>query len=85
MEYQELSTKVGGSISNGVSLGRGKVYLRLGLEDDLESLILKLQNMYYLPKSLDNLVSLRLLNNSDIFHNNKHKNLYQITSKKLLA
>ena len=41
--------------------------------------------MYYLPNSLCNLVSLGLLNNNGIFHNNEHKNLYQITSKRILA
>ena len=75
-EYQELSIKVGGSTSDGVSLGRREVRLRLGLEDDSEGLILNLQNVYYLPNSPCNLVSLGLLNNSGIFHNNKHENLY---------
>lgn len=42
MEYQELSTKVDGFTSDGVSLRRGKICLRLGLEDDLEGLIFNL-------------------------------------------
>ena len=84
-EYQERPTKVGGSTSDGVSPERGKVRLRLGLEDDSEGLILNLQNVYYLPNSPCNLVSLGLLNNSGIFHNNEHENLYQITSKRVLA
>ena len=85
MEYQERPTKVGGSTSDGVSPGRRKVCLRLGLEDDLEGLIFNFQNVYYLPNSSCNLVSLGLLNNSGIFYNNKLKNLYQITSKRGLA
>ena len=76
MEYQERSTKVGGSTSDGVSPGRGKVCLRLGLEDDSEGLLLNLQNVYYLPNSPCNLVSLGLLNNSGIFYNNEFENLY---------
>ena len=84
-EYKKYLTKVGRSTSNRVLLRRKKVCLRLGLKDNLKSLILKLQNVYYLPNSLCNLVSLRLLNNSGIFHNNEHKNLYQITFKKILA
>ena len=68
-----------------MSPGRGKVRLRLALEDDSEGLIFNLQNVYYLPNSPCNLVSLGLLNNSGIFHNNEHENLYQITSKRVLA
>lgn len=84
-EYQKRPTKVGRSTSDGMSPERGKVCLRLGLKDNSKGLILNLQNVYYLPNSLCNLVSLRLLNNNSIFYNNKHKNLYQITSKKILA
>ena len=84
-EYQERPTKVGGSTSDGMSPGRRKVCLRLGLEDDLEDLILNLQNVYYLPNTPCNLVSLGLLNNNGIFHNNEYKNLYQITSKRVIA
>lgn len=83
--YQERPTKVGGSTSYGVSPGRGRVRLRLGLEDGSEGLILNLENVYYLPNSPCNLVSLGLLNNSGIFHDNEHQNLYQVTTKRVLA
>ena len=85
MEYQERPTKVGGSTSDGMLPGRRKICLRLGLEDNSEGLILNFQNVYYLPNSFYNLVSLGLLNNSGIFYNNKLENLYQITSKRVLA
>lgn len=84
-EFQERPTKVGGSTSDGVSPGRGTVRLRLGLEDGLEGLILNLKNVYYLLNSPCNLVSLGLLNNSGIFHNNERKNLYEVISKRVLA
>ena len=84
-EYREHSTKVGGSTFNGVSPRRGKIQLRLGLENNSEGLILNLQNVYYLPNSPCNLVNLGLLNNSGIYHDNKHENLYQIGSRKVLA
>ena len=84
-EYREHPTKVGGSTSDGVSPGRGKIRLRLGLEDDSEGLILNLQNVYCLPYSPCNLVSLGLLNNSGIYHDNEHENFYQIGSRKVLA
>ena len=85
MKYQKRPIKVSRSTSDRVLPGRGKVCLKLGLEDDSKGLILNLQNVYYLPNSPGNLVSLGLLNNSGIFYNNKLKNLYQITSKRVLA
>ena len=77
-EYRERPTKIGGSISDGVSPGRGKIRLRLALKDDSERLIPNLQNIYYVPNSLCNLVSLGLLNESGIYHDNKNEILYQV-------
>ena len=74
--YQNQPTKVGGLISDKMSLRREIVCLRLGLKDRLESFIFNLNNVYYLPNSFYSLVSLRFLNNSKIFHNNKFKNFY---------
>ncbi len=62
-----------GSTSDGSSPGRGKIRLRLGLEDDSEGVILNLRNVYYLPSSPCNLVSLGLLNDSGIFHDNRNE------------
>ena len=84
-EYKEQPTSVGGSMSNGVSPGRGKVRLYLGLEDSCEELVLNLQNVYYLPNSPCNLVNLGLLNDSGIYHNNKWETLYHVKSKRVLA
>ena len=72
-------------MSNEVSPGRGKICLHLSLKDNSEGLILKLQSIYYLPNSPCNLVSLGLLNNSEIYHINKRKTLYHVESKKVLA
>lgn len=82
--YDKL-TRIGGSISDGFSPGRGKIRLRLGLEDNTEGLILNLQNVYYLPSSPCNLVSLGLLNDSGIFHDNENEKLYQLGRKRILA
>ena len=64
---------------------RDKIWLRLGLEDDSECLILNLYNVYYLLNNLCNLVNLGLFNNSDIYYNNKNENLNKINSKKILV
>lgn len=84
-DYQEYLIKIGRSIFNRVLLERNKIWLRLGLENNLKDLILNFYNVYYLSNSLCNLVSLGSFNNSGIYHNNKNKNLYEINSKKILA
>ena len=81
----EQPTKIGGSISDGISPGRGKIRLRLSLKDGSEGLILNLQNIYYLPKSPCNLVSLGLLNDSGIYHDNENKTLYEVNTRQTLA
>lgn len=66
-------------------LGEERFDSGLGLEDNSEGLILNLRNFYYLPNSPCNLVSLGLLNDSGIYHDNEHETLYQVKSKKVLA
>lgn len=85
IDYQELLTHIGGSISNGISPGRGKVKLYLSLKDGSKGLVLNLLDTFYLPNSPCNLVSLACLNNSRIFYNNKNKNLYHIKTRQILA
>lgn len=58
---------------------------RLALRDDSEGLVLNLRNVYYLPSSPCNLVSLALLNNNGIFHDNEHETQYQVQTKRVLA
>lgn len=84
-EYRERPTGVGGSTSNGTSPGRGKIRLRLALENDSEGLILDLNDVYYLPNSPCNLVSLARLNDSDIYHNNENEMLYHLKTRRVLA
>lgn len=67
-----------------VSPGREKVRLRLA-NDNEDRVILNLKNVYYLPSSLSNLVSLTLLNNHGIYYNNKKERLYEKSSRKILA
>lgn len=83
--YQELPIRIGGSTSDGVSLGRERVRLWLALKDGIEGLFLNLQNVYYLLNSPCNMVSLSLLNSNGIFHNNENETLYQVKSKQTLA
>ena len=84
-EYYEKPTRIEGSIEDSLSPGKGRIRLRLGLEDGSEGIILNLRNVYYLPSSPCNLVSLGLLNDSGIFHDNGNETLYQLGSNRVLA
>lgn len=83
--FVENLTKVGGSNSNSILLGRGKVIIRLGLKDGTEGLVLILTNVLYLPNSPFNLVGLSLLNNAKIYYHNKDQILYNLEIWKTLA
>ena len=85
IEYRTHPTKIGGSTSDRISPGRGKIRLRLALKDGFEGLILNLQNMFYFPNSPCNLLSLGLLNNSGIYYDNENETLYKIHSRQILA
>ncbi len=84
-EYIEKPTRVGGSTANGVSLGRRKVKIRLAKKDGSKSLVLTLTNVFYLPNSPSNLISLGLLNDTGIYHHNKDQTLFDQSSKKILT
>lgn len=84
-EYHEKPTKIGGSTANDFSPGRGRIRLWLGLEDGSERMILNLRNVYYLPSSPCNLVSLGLLNDSGIFLDNGNVTFYQLRSNRVLT
>ena len=84
-DYYERPTRIGCSTSDGISPGRGKVQLRLSLENGLKGAILDLKNVYYLPSSPSNLVSLGLLNDHDIYHKNEDETLNDRKTKDVLA
>ena len=67
MDFAERPTRGGRSTSDGVSLGRETVRIRLVLEDGSEGIILNLWNIFYLPNSPSNLISLSLLNDAGIY------------------
>lgn len=85
MRYQELSIKIGSSISDRIFLNSWNVQFRLALENSLKGLVLNLQNVFYLFNISYNLVSLDLLHNSWIFSNVKVEILYQIKIRKPLT
>lgn len=83
--FIEKPIRVGGSTTDGVSPSRGIVWIRLVLEDEWEGVILNLRNVFYLPNSPFNLVSLSFLNDNNIFYDNEHHTLYNKTSQRPLA
>lgn len=84
-EFYDRPTRIGGSTSDGVSPGRGKVRLRLSQNDGTEGIILDLKDEFFLLSSQCNLVSLALLNNHSIFHDNENETLYNLETKEVLA
>ena len=76
----ENPIKVGGSILDGISLSQGKVKIRLALKNGIKELILTLTNVFYLLNSSSNLISLWLLNDVGIYHDNKKETLYNLKS-----
>ena len=85
IDFTENSTKVGGSTSDSVSPGKGKVKIRLALKDGTEGLVLTLTNVFYLTNSPSNLVSLGLLNDAGIYHHNEDQTLYDLETRKTFA
>lgn len=82
--YNKL-IQIGSFISDGILPDQRKVRFYLSQRDGTERAIFDLKDIFFLPSSLYNLVSLALLNNHDIFHNNKNKTLYNLKIKEVLA
>lgn len=54
-------------------------------KDGTEGVILDLKDLFFLPSSPSYLVSLALLNNHNIFHNNENETLFDLRTKEVLA
>lgn len=78
------ANQCGGSTVDGVFSGCGTDRITLTLEDGWEEVILNLWNVFYLLNSLCNLVSLRLLNDANIFYDNENHILYNKISRRPL-
>lgn len=85
--YVKRPMQIGASILEEISLGQGKVRLRLAVlkESEREWVTFILNNIYYLPNSPSNLVSLAPLNDKKIYLNNKNEIFYNSNTKKNLA
>lgn len=77
-------TWIRGSMSEGIIPGQGKVWLQLAISKK-KGVTFTLNNVYYLPRSLSNLVSFAFLNDNKIYLNNKNNTLYNSKTKKILA
>ena len=84
-EYHDRPTRIGEFISDDMSTWQRKVRLRLSQKDRSQGVILNLKDMFFLPRSPSNLVSLALLNNNGISYNNKNETLYDVDTKEVLA
>lgn len=84
-KFKKNITKVRGSTSNRILLDRKKVKIILAIKNKIERMKIIFSNIFYLPNSLSNLISLRLLNDSKNYHNNKNQTLYDFHSCRILA
>ncbi len=84
-DFAERPTRVGKFTLDGIFPGRGTVRIRLVSEDGSEGIILNFRNVFYIPNSPSNLISLSLLNDVSIDYNNKQQALYDKASRKLFA
>lgn len=83
--YCKKFTKIEGSTSDEISPRRGRVRLCLSLKGGKKGIILDLKDVFFLPSSPSNLVSLGLFNDHGIFYNNENETLYNKQTKTPLA
>lgn len=83
--FTENSTKIRRLTLDNILPGRKKVKIGLALKDKIERLVFTLTNVFHLPNSPSNLVSLGLLNNVKIYHHNEDQTLYNLETQKTLA
>lgn len=85
IEYMEKLIRVKGSIANGISPGKRKVKIWPVIKNGLKSLVLTLTNIFYLPYSPSNLISLGFLNYARIYHHNEKQIFHNQSTQKTLA
>lgn len=83
--FTEKLTRVKKSTADGFSPERRNDRIRLALEDGSEGLIFNLRNIFYVPNSLSNLVSLGLPNDTGVYYDNERQALYDKISQKPLV
>lgn len=84
-EFKKNPLKVGGSISDDISSGRGSIKMKLALKDNIEELILIIIYVFYVSHSLSHFVSLGLPNNIGIFYHNKDQTIYNQETRKIFT
>lgn len=71
-KYTKKPRRVKRFIADKISFDRKKIKIRLAKKNGSKNLILTLINVFYLPNSQLNLVSLNLFNNAGIYHYNEN-------------
>lgn len=84
IEYYEKPTCIERFMLDELLPKHGKIHLYIAQNDRLEEMILNFKDNFFLSSSPINFISLVLLNNSKIYHNNKNEIFYNINTKKLL-
>lgn len=85
-EYYNECTNVGISTLEKILPIQGKVWLRLSQKDSSKGIIIfNFFDVYYLPHSFYNLISLDYHNSHNIYYDNENKMLYHIKTRKILT
>lgn len=84
-KYYNKPTYIKKFILSKLSLRYEKICFYLIQKNRLKKIVFDFKNIFLLLNSLSNLVSLGLLSNNKIYHNNKNKILYNIDIKKILV
>lgn len=83
--FYNKQIQIGSFIANKILPGQEKIRLCLSQKNSTKEMVLNLKDVFFLLSSLCNLISLALLNNNRICHNNKNKILYNLKTKDMLT
>lgn len=84
-EYYNTRTYIRKSILDRLLPRCEEIDLYLTQKNAIKRIIPNLKDVFFLSNNLSNLISLTLLINSEIDHNNKNKILYNVNFKKVLV
>lgn len=77
-KFYNKTMQIGDFILDRVLHDKEKVLLYISQKDVIKGIILDIKNTFFLPSSPCNLINLALLNNHNIFYDNKNMIFYNL-------